>query len=217
MKIDANTIVIMKNFSKINSSILINEGNTLKTISANKTIMAKSNVATSFPKKFAIYNLDRFISTLSLFTDPDLEFNDRSVTISDGKKKLNYTYADESTIIKAPDRELTLPSVEVSFDLLQENLKDVEKALGVLGLPEIVVAGDGVNVYLQAADTKNPSGDVYSVRIGSTDKTFKAIFKSENIKILPGDYKVEISSRGISQFKNDKAEYFIAVESTSSF
>jgi hypothetical protein len=217
MKIDATTIAVLKNFSKINPSIAINEGNVLKTISTSKTIMAKANVQTNFEQKFAIYNLDRFISSLSLFESPELTFRDRYVTISDGNKKINYTFADESTILKAPEKTLTLPSEDVKFTLTNAVLKDIEKGLSVLGLPEIVVVGDGTTVSIQAADTKNPSGDIYSVDIGTTDKTFKAIFKSENIKIIPGDYEVIISAKGISLFKNEVAEYFIAVESTSSF
>jgi hypothetical protein len=217
MKIDANTLNILKNFAKINPSIIIMEGNTLKTISPSKTIMAKANVPTNFGNRFAIYNLDRFISTLSLFENPDLDFSEKFVDISDSNKNTHYTYADENTIAKVPEKEINLPSIDVSFRLSNDNLKDVERALGVLGLPEIIVSGDGTNISLQAADTKNPSGDVYSIVIGATDKTFKAIFKSENIKIIPGDYDVDISARGISNFKGNEAEYWIAVESTSTF
>lgn len=217
MKISTNTVNILKNFAKINPSILIQEGNTLKTMSPSKTIMAKAVVDTEFPKRFAIYNLDRFISTASLFNDPNFNFGDKTVTIKEGEKGAEYVYADETTITKAPDREISLPSVDVSFHLTHDYLKEVEKAAGVLGLPEILVVGDGTHVYLQAADSKNPSGDVYSVKIGDTTKAFKAIFKSENIKIIPGDYDVTISSRGISNFKGKEAEYWIAIEQSSTF
>ena len=217
MKIDAYTIGVLKNFAKINPSIVIQEGNTLKTISPSKTIMAKANVTTTFDKRFAIYNLDRFISTLSLFESAELTFTDKYVDIIGEDARICYMYADENTITKVPEKEINLPSVDVSFRLTDSNMKDIQRALGILGLPEFVVAGDGTNVSLQAADSKNPSGDVFSIKIGTTDKTFKAIFKSENIKIIPGDYDVSISSRGISHFKGTEAEYWIAVEQTSTF
>ena len=217
MKISTNTVNVLKNFAKINPSILIQEGNTLKTISPSKTIMAKANIDTDFSKKFAIYNLDRFLSTMSLFDDPDLTFGENSVSITDGERKTNYVYADEATITKAPENEISLPSVDVTFTLTNEHLKDVEKAAGVLALPEILVVGDGSTVYLQAADSKVPNGDGYSIKIGETNKTFKAIFKAENIKIIPGEYEVSISSKGISHFSAEEAEYWIAVEQSSSF
>lgn len=217
MKIDTNTVNVLKNFAKINPSIVVSEGNVLKTISPNKTIMAKAKVKTDFNIRFAIYNLDRFISIVSTFTDPEFKFGEKSVDISDNNRKTHYVYADESTVLKAPEKDINLPTVDVTFRLTNDELKDVEKAAGILGLPEIVVTGDGKNLFLQASDTKNPTGDIYSIQIGTTDKVFRAVFKVENIKILPGDYDVTISSRGISHFSHEDIEYYIAVEQSSTF
>lgn len=217
MKIDENTITVLKNFAKINPSIIIREGNILKTISPSKTIMAKAKVTTEFNNRFALYNLDRFISTLSLFENPELIFDEKHVDISDADKKTRYTYADENTIAKVPENDIILPSVDISFKLTNSNLKNIERALGVLGLPEMIVSGDGSNISLQAIDMKVQNGDSYSITICETDRVFKAIFKSENIKILPGDYDVEISSRGISNFKSAEVEYMIAIEQSSTF
>ena len=185
--------------------------------SPNKTIMAKANVDTEFVKRCAIYNLDRFISTISLFQDPELKFGEKAVSINDSNKNSDYYYADENAIKTPPDREIKLPSVDVSVNITNDNIKNVEKALGLLSVPEILITGDGTSVYLQAADSKNPTGDVHSIKIGETDKTFRAIFKAENIKVLPGDYSVEVCSKGISRWFNNDVEYFIAVESSSSF
>jgi hypothetical protein len=217
MKIATNTINVLKNFAKINPSIVIQEGNVLKTMSPSKTIMAKAKVDTDFGQRFAIYNLDRFISTVSLFNDPEFTFTSRSVEISSENRKTSYVYADESNITKAPDREIALPSVDVSFTFTNEVLKDIEKACGVLSLPEIAVIGDGSTITINAIDSKLTAGDTYSVVIGQTDKVFKAIFKIENIKIIPGDYEVTISSKGISHFSGKDAEYWIAVEQNSVF
>jgi gp45 sliding clamp, C terminal len=217
MKIDATTINVLKNFATINNSIVINIGNKLETVSSTKTVKATAKVLTSFPRRFAMYNLSRFISTISLFNDPDVEFGDNALTISDGDRSVQLTYSDESTIIKVPDRNIVIPKVDVSVKLTNENLKAVEKALGVLSVPEIIFTGKNGKVYIQAADSKNPSGDFYSIEIGEAFSDFRAIFKSENIKILPGDYTVDISSKGISKFYNDEVEYFITVEQSSSF
>jgi hypothetical protein len=217
MKIDATTINVLKNFANINNSIVINIGNKLETISSSKTIKATAKVITNFPRRFAMYNLNKFISTMSLFNDPDVEFGETGLTISDGGRSVQLTYSDESTIIKIPNKNIVLPSIDVTVELANDNLKAVEKALGVLSVPEIIFAGKDGKVYLQAADSKNPSGDYYSIEIGQSDRTFRAIFKAENIKVLPGDYKVDICSKGISKFYNDDVEYFISVEQSSTF
>lgn len=216
MKIDVNTVNVLKNFSKINNSIVIQEGNVLKTISPNKTIMAKATVPTQFNKRFAVYDLNSFLSGLSLYNDPEIEVDEKFIYFRDSNEEGKFKLSDEGSITKAPEKEINLPSVDVSFTLKNEHLTKVEKAAGVYGLPEIVVAGDGKTVYIKAADSKSP-GSEYSIPIGETDKTFNAVFKFENIKILPGDYEVTISSKGISKFIGAEVEYFIAVEQHSTF
>lgn len=222
MKLSTNTFLILKNFSKINPSIMVEQGNVLKTISPSKTILARATVDVDFPKTFCVYNLDRFISTVSLFEDPDLDFQENYVKISDKKRSTKYVYADENTIIKSPAKNIELPTKDVSFKLEYQFLKDVERAANVLGLPEIAVVGsqEDQTLMLKAIDSKNPSGDTYSIELdtqGAPVPEFTAIFKQENIKILPEDFDVTISSRGISHFKSDVVEYWIAVEQNSSF
>lgn len=217
MKIDTSTVGVLKSFAKINPSIVVQEGNVLKTISPTKTIMAKAKVGTVFDKRFAIYNLDRFMSIVSTFTDPDFDFGDKSVVISDNDRKTRYVYADEASVLRVPDKEINLPSVDVTFRITNDNLKDVEKAAGILGLPEVLVIGDGNKLSLQVADTKNPTGDVFSIIVGDTDKTFRAVFKRENLRVIPADYDVSISSKGISRFVHEDLEYFIAIEQNSVF
>lgn len=217
MNIDTNTVNVLKNFAKINQSIVVDEGNVLKTISPNKTIMAKATVTTEFPRRFAIYNLDRFLAISSVYSDPEYDFQDKFVKIYGGESESHYLYADESSVVKAPDKTIKLPTVDVEFELKYDNLKSIEKAAGILGLPEIVVQGLEGKLYLQAFDSKNPTADVHQIVVGETDKTFKAVFKGENLKILPNNYTVKISSKGISQFVHEDVEYFIAVEQNSVF
>ena len=217
MKISTNTVNILKNFSKINPSIVVQEGNVLKTISPSKTIMARATVDTTFEKRFAIYDLNKLISALDLIDDPEVKIEDKTILIFSGNEKAQLALSDESNIVKAPDKEIALPSIDASFMLTNEHLKYVERAAGAFGLPEIVILGDGKNIFLQTEDSKNPSGNIFSINIGDTDKAFKAIFKSENIKIIPGDYNVTISSKGISHFLGKDVEYWIAVEQSSTF
>lgn len=217
MKLSARTLHLLKNFSTINPSIVLKPGTAISTISTNKTIMAKAAVTDDIPTVIAIYNLSRFISTLSLFNDPELEFGQSSVKIGDGDRSVVYHYADPSIILAPPEKEIKLPSNDVECFITNKDFQSVIKALSVLGLPEIAVVGDGERVTLEAIDTKNLSADTYSVVVGQSDKVFRCIFRSENLKIMDGDYKVTISSKGISQFVGAEASYWIAVESTSTF
>lgn len=219
MKLDPKTIQILKNFATINPSIQIEKGNVLRTISPAKNVLAKATIDQEFDRTFAIYDLSKFLSALSLFSDPDLVFSDNFVTIKADGKKLNYTFAAPSTITlpPPPEKEIHLPGLDALVTLTRQALDDAQKAQAVLRLPELAFVADGNTVALQAINSKDPSADVYSVDLGGTDKAFKAVLKAENVKTLPGDYEVEISAAGITHFKGIGIDYWIALETSSTF
>jgi len=217
MKLSARTLHLLKNFSTINPSIVLKPGGVAATISPNKTILARASISDEIPNVVAIYNLSRFISTLSLFENPDLDFGDKSVRISDGNRSVVYHYADASIIMVPPEKQIKLPTNDAECFITNKDFQNITKALSVLGLPEIAIVGDGENISLEAIDTKNPTADTFSIVVGQSTNVFRAIFKSENLKIMDGDYTVTISSKGISQFVGTEVSYWIAVESTSTF
>jgi hypothetical protein len=219
MKFDEVTLQVLKNYSGINHAIMFREGNVLSTISANKTILAKATIEQNIPSDFAIYDLSRFLSTISLFDNPDVEIEENKLVLKEGRRRINYMFADPNTIIVPPTKEIKFPSPEVSFKLEAAILADFMKALNVLSLPEMTVVGDGENITLDAIDSKNPSADRYSVNVGKSETSdkFTMIIKAEHLKILPGDYQIDISSKGLSHFKGNRVEYWISVESNSKY
>lgn len=217
MKFDSRTTQILKNFSSINPSIMFKKGKTLSTISTGKTIMARAKLNHDIDGEFAIYDLSRFLGTISLFADPELSVNDKFMEIKEGRRKLNYTFTEPSLIVTPPEKEIKFPKADVSFNISALELQEVMKALSVLSLPEIAVVGDGTSITVQAIDSKNPSGDVYSVHVGETTNAFRMIIRADNLKLMQGDYAVEISSKGLSRFVGQDVEYFIAIESNSTF
>lgn len=223
MKLDPCTLSVLKNFSSINPSLLVKPGNVLATINASRSIYARVIIPIEFPSRFAVHDLSKFISALSLFDGPELSITDKAVLISDSTgRKVNYFHSAESTIKdQPPDKDIVLPAVEVSFKLLDKVLKDVIKAAYVLGLSNITITGDGTDLVIGAEEIKKGSeqnsSNTYSVRTGPTDKVFKAVFKADNIsKVLAGDYDVSISKQA-AKFSDATKEYFIAVEATSTF
>ena len=221
MKLSENTVTFLKNYATINQSLEFREGDTLKTVSPLNTILASVKIADMFPKTFPIYELNRFLGTLSLFDNPELEFTENSVQISDGKKYAEYRYCGSSTMFQTPpDKEISFPEPEISFVLEQDDFKQCINAANTLGLPEIVVEGDKSEIRLVVSDTGNVSSDMFSIRVGNTDKEFKMIFKTENLnKIMEGGYDVELSSKRISKFKrkSDTLTYWIAMEANSTY
>ena len=217
MKLSSETTTILKNFAMINQSVLFKEGNVVKTISPQKTVMAVATVPDQFPREAGIYNLPRFLAVCGLYDDPELDFGQQCITITEGKSRAKYVYADSSMIIAPPEKDITLPSIDVTVNVAADDLAKVLKASSVFQLPEIAFVGDGGKCYLRAIDSSNPSADSYGFELGETADTFSLIVKTENLPLLAGDYTVDLSSKGISKFQSSKVTYYIAIESKSTY
>ena len=221
MKLSDNTLTILKNFAGINNSILVKKGNKLRTISVAKNILAEAEISPEeFPRDFAIYDLNQFLNGLSLHQDPEMDFSEESyLTIREGRRKVKYFYADPAVIISPPEKEITLPSEDVHFQLDSSSLEKLLKAAAVYQLPDFCVVGNAGVIKLVVRDKKNDTSNEYSIKVGETDKEFVFNFKVENIKIIPGAYDVVVSSKLLSKFTNTSFElnYFIALEPDSTF
>tara|TARA_R100001594_G_scaffold89832_1_gene124292 strand:+ start:84 stop:755 length:672 start_codon:yes stop_codon:yes gene_type:complete len=221
MKLSDNTLTILKNFAGINNSILVKKGTKLRTISVAKNILAEAEITPEeFPRDFAIYDLNQFLNGLSLHQDPEMDFSEESyLTIREGRRKVKYFYADPAVIISPPEKEITLPSEDVHFQLDSSSLEKLLKAAAVYQLPDFCVVGNAGVIKLVVRDKKNDTSNEYSIKVGETDKEFVFNFKVENIKIIPGAYDVVVSSKLLSKFTNTSFElnYFIALEPDSTF
>ena len=222
MKLSDNTKMVLRNFATINQNLVIKEGSELLTMSAMKNIVAKAEVEETFPKEIAIYDLNEFLASISLFAVPVLEFEEQYLIIKEEDqphKKLKYFYSDPS-VVQTPSKTISMPSEEVSFELKIEKLLEMKKAAGVISSPDMVLQKLNGSSSLLAKDKKNDTANNYSSDIKTDgDGEFEFYFKVENLKLLDGDYDVKISSKNSSHFKNQKSlvEYWIALEPESTY
>jgi|TARA_B110000977_G_scaffold111869_1_gene145023 hypothetical protein len=217
MQLSNDTKDVLKNFSTINQNLLVKSGNVINTMSAMKNIVAKATIPDSFSQEFAIYDLNEFLSAMSLFKSPTLDFGDQSVRLNEegGGSSLKYFFSDPS-VVTTPKTEITMPSVDVEFTFTQDTFNAIQKASAVLGVPDVVLKGTaGGDVELTVTDRKNETSNDFSIKVSDNSPTdFTFFFKVENLKLLAGDYKVQVSEKGISHFAhvNKQIEYFIALE-----
>ena len=222
MKLSESTLSLLKNFSNINQSILFKKGSKLCTISVMKNILAEATIDEELPKDFGIYDLNQFLNGLELHKPsiPELDFQDDNyVVIKEGRMRSMYFFADPKCIVIPPEKPVTLPSEDVSFELSTSQLDKLLKAAAIYQLPDLaVVGGDGV-VKILVRDKKNDTSNDFSIVVGETDAVFSFNFKVENIKILPGTYNVVCSQKNLSRFTSTTRDltYFIALEPDSTF
>ena len=220
MKLSETTVNLLKNFSSINQSILFKEGNKLRSISVMKNILAEATVEESFPKDFGIYDLNQFLNGLSLHASPELDFKSNDfVMIREGKMRSKYFFADPTVIVAPPDKEISLPTEDICFELTSQQLEKLKKAASIYQLPDISAIGEAGVIKLVARDKKNDTSNDFSIVVGETESEFVFNFKEENLKIVPGSYDVVVSQKLLSRFTNQNIDvtYFIALEPDSTF
>ena len=223
MELSESTLQVLRNFSGINQNILIKTGSNIKTISEARNVVATADVTESFEKDFGIYDLNEFIGVMGLVDTPSLKFEDDFVIVSDssGRSKVKYFYAAEETLT-APTKDVTMPEADFKFVLDNDTLNRLKKAASTLGHSEVSIkAKDGV-LSLSVVENQNATSNAFSIDIDGEfkqDAVFNFIISISNLKILPGDYEVEISSKLITQFKNKELplKYWIALEKSSTY
>ena len=198
------TLDVLKNFSTINSSIVFRKGSTVRTISNAENILAKFTGEEVFPVDFAIYDLSQFLSGISLFSDPQLEFdNENFVSIRGGRQSARYFFSDpEITLKSAPEKNVKFPGSDLQFNLTGEDLIALQKASAVYSLPDLtfqsIEGHDEIKLILR--DKENDTSNTYDITVaGSSTGTYTLDLKIENIRLLPGDYMVKVSQHLISE------------------
>ena len=223
MKLSENTKKILRNFCEINQSLYVKRGDTLRTISGMKNILAEASVSESFPRDFAIYDLGQFLGGLSaqIYEDPEFDFTaDTYLGINDGHTKVKYFYCDPELITTPPEKSIEMPEVAASFEVTESQWTRIKKASNVYSLPDLCLEANGRELKLIVKDKKNDTSNTYAVIVGKTEKTFEYNFKMENIRIIDGKYKVYVTENLLSKWVLDtdivnsplRLTYYIAME-----
>ena len=213
------TLDVLKNYATINSSIVFRKGNKLRTISNAENILSQFTSEETFPTDFAIYDLSQFLSGISLFDNPSLEFTSGEfVKIRGGRQSAKYYFSDpEITLKSAPERNVNFPGADIQFDLTADDLLSLRKASAVYGLPDLTIyseEGSG-NIKIILRDKENDTSNTYDITVsGNCTGTFSLDLKIDNIRVLPGDYTVKVSKSLISEWKHSTINltYYVALE-----
>lgn len=221
MELNENTLNIMKNFATINQNLLVQQGNTIKTINEARNVVSTAVLDQEFAQQFGIYDLNEFIGVLGLVDTPNLKFDDESVSVSDstGRSKVKYFFSPEETLT-SPTKDINMPDPEVKFTLDNDTLNKLKRAASTLGHSEVSIRPSNGVLSLAVVDNENSTSNTYSIDVdGEFSGNFNFVLSIANLKILPGDYDVHISSKLITEFKHKElnVRYWIALEKTSTF
>lgn len=222
MKLNDTTLTVLKNFATIQSNLVVNEGNVLRTIAEAKNIVGTAVLDQEFPQSFGVYDLPQFLCVLGLVDEPNLIFTPDYVTVTDsvGRSKVKYFFSS-TEVLTAPTKDIKMPSSDVSFTLDEATLNKIRRASGALGYEKMSITPSEGSIVLSVVDNMNATSNSFAIEVPGnyTKSEFCFLVHIDNMKLIPGDYEVELSSKLISKFSNKttKVEYFIALEKSSTF
>ena len=215
MKLSENTLSTLKNFAAINSGVVLAAGPSQRTISPEKSILVEATIDDDIPTQFGIYDLNQFLGNLTTLRNPELTFGKEGVVLDDGELSFEYRACSANLIITPPEKELILKSVDVTFFLPNDTLQKLIKVATMNGLPNLSVVGKNGELLLKIHERANDTSNSGTIKIGEyAGQDFTASFKTDNLKLLPNDYNVEIQKGAFAKFENaaKTLKYFIALE-----
>jgi len=216
-----NTLSILKNFSNLNSNLLVKPGNVIKTITPSKNGMAVATVEEDFDTEFGIWDLNKFLGVISLFGNPSFDFGEKSVKIKNGGNSVVNYYYSEPRLLTVPTKDVVMPSVSISTTMLEKQFVELQKAAAVMQLPDLVFTSDDDSIIAMVCDISDPTSNSYKVTLDTWDApvpNFMFHFKMENVKILAGDYQINFAKNIVGEFVNKSIslKYWFAMESNTS-
>ena len=222
MQLTENVQQVLKNFASINPNIVVEPGNVVRTLAEGKNIFGKATIDVDFPIKFGVYDLNEFIGVLGLVDNPELTFEDTHVNVGDsvGRSKIRYFFTDTDHLT-SPQKDIVMPSAEVTLNIGNDTLNKIKRAASALGHSELSIKANNGSISLTIFDSGNTTSNTFSIDVDGEyqSEDFNFIISIGNLKLLPGDYNVSISSKLISHFVNSTtdAEYWIALEKSSTY
>lgn len=220
MKLNVQTINVLKNFTGINVNLAVEKGNILRTIGPARNIFAKAVLPDTFPNDFAIYDLNSFIQALTLFSDAEVDFSDKFLKVNNGGSTIKYYFADPSIVQAAPNKEIVVDDTLFTFDLTADDVASIGKIAAALAAPAISITSNGKKAALILNDRKNATSHSFNKDLGECEKTFDVSIRVETFKLLPGPYTCEITKKGptgvvIFNNKDVDLKYWLTVETDS--
>lgn len=216
MKLSDNALSVLKNFASINSGVVLKAGKTQKTISPVKSILVEATLGDDIPNEFGIYDLNQFLSVITSLKNPELTFSKDSVVLKDDDNfAVTYRGCSSNLIITPPEKELVLKDITTKFSLANATSQKLIKVASMINLPNLSVIGKGGELLLKIHEKANDTSNDGVQKIGEyAGKDFSATFKTENLKLLPDDYNVEVQADAFAKFtnQNNNLTYFIALE-----
>lgn len=208
------TIEILKSFSTINQGILIPAGNKLSTWSTAGNTFAFATVEDNFPRTFAIYNVPEFLSVLSLFDNPDIEYDEEFLTIKTEHQTVRYVYSHPNMVSHPPEgKSIVIRDPLLTFTLNKEQLNTFQKAAAALRSTNLIISKNKIQAVSERGNENSYTLKIADMQEESDIGDHSFNIRIESMKLIPNDYKVTVTEKFVAfEAINEELSYFIVME-----
>jgi hypothetical protein len=215
MRLSKETLTILKNFASINSNILIKPGKKIRSLSPSKNIYVEADIQEEFDVEVAIWDLNQFLGVISMFNNPDLEFNEKYVDISNGRSTVRYYYTSPNLLTHAT-KSPKFGDPIITFDIDEVLLAEILKAASILQVNDIKINAIDGKITILVDDSQNTTSNNFSIVIKEdySGPDYIGKFNVSEIKFIPGSYTIEITDTIVSRFTHESGKilYYMAIE-----
>lgn len=206
---------LLKEFCNINTSFSITSTEDIGVLSPDKSAILfytpRADEFTEFNTKTRIYSVDYLVNLIDTIGADSIVtvVQDSHVQIKNGNRQVKFLQANATTVPDAPasvENKFQELEIDIEFTLNKFDLEQIKKISSLLGLTEvkIIASKKKVSVILGSTDVK--SSNNFSIELEGKGNT-EIYFDITNLtKLMVDDYKVQISSAGLSKFSSVNVE-----------
>ena len=216
MRLSDTTTKVLKNFASINPSILLNEGQTIRTISPQKNVMAQAVTDEPITDSMCLYDINQFLNIAESIDDCVINVNASKAILSNPQNTQNSTvfFADPSVIVTPPEKNINVKNEQFTFNLSDKELVKILRMASLCNAEELILQqrNDGT-VLCKVTNTANPTSNDFSLVVEATNSTgeteLPATLEVTKLNFIKDTYEVHVYEK-IVHFQGSIAEYWIA-------
>ena len=214
-----NDIMLLKNFSDVNPSILFVDGNVQSVRSKLGQLIAVAEFDMDFPREFALFDLNKFLQVYGLVESTgsvQIEVGENVITVFNETTKQGLLATSKTNITPTVRTEPKIDP-DIEFEISEADLVYAKKSASINGFEDLMFRCDGKDVHVVTYNAEVPNSEQHTRKIGEYDKNFEIIISISNMVLLNDDYYVKLYKKSQVRFqsKNRAYNFYIALNANA--
>jgi hypothetical protein len=218
MKIETETLKVLKSFTDIHPGLTVKSGWSIMTINPEQNLIGVYLTQEKFPVDFSLYDLGSFLGTMGLFSEPAVEFKEHNLLIKEKGSSCQYGYCDPA-ILNLPKGGIVIPEMGdnlINFQVTHAVRSKLLKAASLINSDTVSI--DAYAGQMSLCVSRDDHDNEFKIEINDVhpEQDFSVSLNINYMKFFQGDYNVSLSitdNLAFAQWQHKTLElsYFVAM------